>query len=41
MGAGVQGWKGEPIGEEDWAYLWTHGIYVKAAIGKEKAAFLV
>jgi putative transposase len=34
-------WKGEPIEEEDWAYLWADGIYVKAGIGKEKAALLV
>lgn len=36
-----EGWKGEPIEEEDWAYLWADGIYVKAGIGKEKAALLV
>jgi len=34
-------WKSEPIEEEDWAYLWADGIYVKAGIGKEKAALLV
>lgn len=34
-------WKGEPIEEQDWAYLWADGIYVKAGIGKEKAALLV
>jgi putative transposase len=34
-------WKGEPIEERDWAYLWADGIYVKAGIGKEKAALLV
>lgn len=34
-------WKGAPIEEEAWAYLWADGIYVKAGIGKEKAALLV
>jgi transposase-like protein len=34
-------WRSEPIEEEDWAYLWADGIYVKAGIGKEKAALLV
>jgi putative transposase len=34
-------WKAEPIEEKDWAYLWADGIYVKAGIGKEKAALLV
>jgi putative transposase len=34
-------WRGEPIEEKDWAYLWADGIYVKAGIGKEKAALLV
>lgn len=34
-------WKQAPIEEEDWAYLWADGIYVKAGIGKEKAALLV
>ena len=34
-------WKNEPIEEEEWAYLWADGIYVKAGIGKEKAALLV
>ena len=34
-------WKGEPIEDEDWAYVWADGIYVKAGIGKEKAALLV
>jgi transposase-like protein len=34
-------WKGEPIEEEEIAYLWADGIYVKAGIGKEKAALLV
>jgi transposase-like protein len=34
-------WKSEPIEEEQWAYLWADGIYVKAGIGKEKAALLV
>jgi putative transposase len=34
-------WKGEPIEEEKISYLWADGIYVKAGIGKEKAALLV
>jgi putative transposase len=34
-------WKSTPIEEKDWAYLWVDGIYVKAGIGKEKAALLV
>ena len=34
-------WKGTTIEEKDWAYLWADGIYVKAGIGKEKAALLV
>lgn len=34
-------WKGTAIEEEEWAYLWADGIYVKAGIGKEKAALLV
>ena len=34
-------WKGTPIQETDWAYLWADGIYVKAGLGKEKAALLV
>jgi len=34
-------WKSEPIEEEQWAYVWADGIYVKAGIGKEKAALLV
>jgi putative transposase len=34
-------WKGTAIEEKDWAYLWADGIYVKAGIGKEKAALLV
>jgi putative transposase len=36
-----EGWKSEPIKEREWAYLWADGIYVKAGIGKEKAALLV
>jgi putative transposase len=36
-----EGWKSEPIEEEQWAYLWADGIYVKAGIGREKAALLV
>jgi len=34
-------WKSVVIEEKDWAYLWADGIYVKAGIGKEKAALLV
>lgn len=34
-------WKSTPIEEQDWAYLWADGIYVKAGISKEKAALLV
>ena len=34
-------WKSAPIEEGNWAYLWADGIYVKAGIGKEKAALLV
>jgi len=34
-------WKSTPIEEKDWAYLWADGIYVKAGLGKEKAALLV
>jgi transposase-like protein len=34
-------WKSVAIEQKDWAYLWADGIYVKAGIGKEKAALLV
>jgi transposase-like protein len=34
-------WKSTAVEETDWAYLWADGIYVKAGIGKEKAALLV
>ena len=34
-------WKSTAIEENGWAYLWADGIYVKAGIGKEKAALLV
>jgi putative transposase len=34
-------WKSAAIEEKQWAYLWADGIYVKAGIGKEKAALLV
>ena len=34
-------WKGTGIEEKDWAYFWADGIYVKAGMGKEKAALLV
>jgi putative transposase len=34
-------WKSMPIKQEEWAYVWADGIYVKAGIGKEKAALLV
>jgi putative transposase len=34
-------WKSTAIEEKEWAYFWADGIYVKAGIGKEKAALLV
>jgi transposase-like protein len=34
-------WKSRAIEEKDWAYFWADGIYVKAGVGKEKAALLV
>jgi putative transposase len=34
-------WKSTAVEEKDWAYLWADGVYVKAGIGKEKAALLV
>jgi putative transposase len=34
-------WKSTAIEEKDWAYLWADGIYVKAGLGKDKAALLV
>jgi transposase-like protein len=34
-------WKATAIEAKEWAYLWADGIYVKAGIGKEKAALLV
>jgi putative transposase len=34
-------WKSMVVEERDWAYFWADGIYVKAGIGKEKAALLV
>jgi putative transposase len=34
-------WKSTGIEEKEWAYCWADGIYVKAGIGKEKAALLV
>ena len=34
-------WKSTAIEEKDWAYFWADGIYVKAGVGKEKAALLV
>jgi putative transposase len=34
-------WKNTGVEEAEWAYLWADGIYVKAGIGKEKAALLV
>ena len=34
-------WKSTAIEEKDWAYFWADWIYVKAGIGKEKAALLV
>jgi putative transposase len=34
-------WKQAVVEEKDWAYFWADGIYVKAGMGKEKAALLV
>jgi putative transposase len=34
-------WKSTAIKENDWAYLWADGIYIKAGLGKERAALLV
>lgn len=34
-------WGQAPIEQVRWAYLWADGIYVKAGLGKEKAALLV
>jgi putative transposase len=34
-------WTNAPIEQARWAYLWADGIYVKAGLGKEKAALLV
>lgn len=34
-------WKRSAIEESELAYLWADGVYVKAGIGKEKAALLV
>jgi putative transposase len=34
-------WTNAPIEQGLWAYLWADGIYVKAGLGKEKAALLV
>ena len=34
-------WRSTPVEEKEWAYFWADGIYVKAGIGKEKAALLV
>ena len=34
-------WKAEPIEDEEMAYAWADGIYVKAGLGKEKCALLV
>jgi transposase-like protein len=34
-------WKSTAVEETGWAYFWVDGIYVKAGIGKEKAALLV
>ena len=34
-------WASLPIEQTRWAYLWADGIYVKAGLGKEKAALLV
>ncbi len=40
-GAEYEQWKRSPIEESELAYVWADGIYVKAGIGKEKAALLV
>jgi len=34
-------WSNAPIEQACWAYLWADGIYVKAGLGKDKAALLV
>jgi putative transposase len=34
-------WSQAPIKQVGWAYLWADGIYVKAGLGKDKAALLV
>ena len=34
-------WRKDPIEEAQLAYVWADGIYVKAGIGREKAALLV
>lgn len=34
-------WKSTAMEEKEWAYLWADGIYVKAGVGREKAALLV
>ena len=34
-------WNSQAIKESQWAYLWADGIYVKAGLGKQKAALLV
>jgi putative transposase len=34
-------WRNTPLEEAKLAYLWADGIYVKAGLGKEKAALLV
>ena len=34
-------WRDTPIEEAQLAYLWADGLYVKAGLGKEKAALLV
>jgi transposase-like protein len=36
-----EAWRSVALEESEWAYLWADGIYVKAGIGKEKAALLV
>jgi putative transposase len=40
-GSEYEQWKSTAIEEKDWAYFWADGIYVKAGLGKEKAALLV
>jgi len=36
-----EGWKSEDLSDFEPVYLWADGVYVKAGIGKDKAALLV